>query len=158
MDTLKVKLLVSRSGEDGSHSPGDTIDLPIKEALSLIDSDQATPVNKKAYETAVNAIKALQTAEAEKEAQRTAVLEKETLTAELRDLYAQVARKVAQIEGVVLSDEEVEEFVEKSMKGEDPANDNGNFTAGKSNEENKEKLGTDDDKKSEENVTTTEEK
>lgn len=135
-DTLKVKLLTGRSGEDGSYSPGDSVELPIKEALALIDSEQAIASNKKAYEAAIAGIEAQKTADAEREAQRTAVLEKETLTAELRDLYAQVARKVAQIEGVILSDEEVEAFVEKSMKGEDPANDNVNFPAGKSDDEN----------------------
>lgn len=158
MNTLKLKLLTGRSGDDGSYSPGDTIDLPIKEALALIDSDQALPTNKKAYEAAIAIIKAQKTADAEQEAQIAAILEKDTLTAELRDLYAQVARKVAQIEGVVLSDEEVEEFVEKSMKGEDPASDTGNFPAGNSDKESNQDPAADDDKKSDENVTTTEEK
>lgn len=134
MNTLKIKLLTGRSGDDGSYLPGESIELPIKEALTLIDSDQALPTNKKAYEAAILKLETQKNTEAEKEAQRTAVLEKETLASELHDLYAQVARKVAQIEGVILTDEEVEEFVEKSMKGEDPSDDTKppeNFPAGK---------------------------
>lgn len=122
-EILKVKLLTGRSGDDGSHSPGETIDLPAKEAISLIHSEQAVPTNKKAYEQALASIEQTNRVEAEKEAQVTAIIEKESLTLELIDLYRQVARKEAQIEGVILTDEEVEAFVEKSMNGEDPAGD-----------------------------------
>ncbi|MFZ2967927.1 MAG: hypothetical protein WA080_02595 [Sulfuricurvum sp.] len=139
--TLELKLLTGRSGDDGSYSPGDKIKLPIKEAIALIESDQAIPTNKKEYEKALASIDKVKTEEAEKEAQVNAILEKETLTSELRDLYAQVARKAAQIEGVVLTDEEVEAFVEKSMNGEDPAAEN--FPAGKSKDESGTENGAD---------------
>lgn len=120
---LRLKLLTGRSGDDGSYSPGDQIELPIKEALALIDSDQGVPTNKKEYEKALALIDKAKTEEAEKEAQINAILEKETLALELIDLYRQVARKAAQIEGIVLTDEEVEAFVEKSMNGEDPSDE-----------------------------------
>lgn len=121
--TLELKLLTGRSGDDGSYSPGDKIKLPIKEAIALVESDQAIPTSKKEYEKALALIDKAKTEEAEKEAQVNAILEKETLIGELRDLYAQIALKAAQIEGVVLSDEEVEAFVEKSMNGEDPSDE-----------------------------------
>lgn len=122
--TLELKLLTGRSGDDGSHSPGDRIKLPIREAIALVKSDQALPTNKKEYEKALAAIDQIKRDDDEKEAQVTAILEKETLTGELRNLYAQVALKAAQIEGVVLTDQEVEAFVEKSMNGEDPGDEN----------------------------------
>jgi hypothetical protein len=137
MDTIKLKLLTGRSGDDGSYSPGEIIDLPIKEAIALVNSDQALPTNKKAYDHAVLKLESVKNAEAERLAQSTAILEKETLVSELRELYAQVALKAAQIEGVVLSDEEVEAFVEKSMIGEDPSDEakkTEDFPAGKSDD------------------------
>lgn len=121
--TLELKLLTGRSGDDGSYSPGDKIKLPIKEAIALVESDQAIPTSKKEYEKALALIDKAKTEEAEKEAQVNAILEKETLIGELHDLYAQIALKAAQIEGVVLSDEEVEAFVKKSMNGEDPSDE-----------------------------------
>lgn len=139
--TLELKLLTGRSGDDGSYSPGDKIKLPIKEAIALVESDQAIPTSKKEYEKALALIDKAKTEEAEKEAQVNAILEKETLASELRDLYAQVARKAAQIEGIVLTDEEVEAFVEKSMNGEDPAADE-NFPAGKPKDESGTENGT----------------
>lgn len=122
--TLKLILLTGRSGDDGSYSPGDPITLPIREAIALVESDQAKPTNKKEYEKALDILAQIKNDDDEREAQATAILEKEVLTGELRDLYAQVALKAAQIEGVVLTDEEVEAFVEKSMNGEDPGDEN----------------------------------
>lgn len=122
--TLKLILLTGRSGDDGSYSPGDPITLPIREAIALVESDQAKPTNKKEYEKALDILAQIKNDDDEREAQATAILEKEVLTGELRDLYAQVALKAAQIEGVVLTDEEVEVFVEKSMNGEDPGDEN----------------------------------
>lgn len=120
---LEVKLLTGRSGDDGSYSPGDKIKLVAKEAIALVKSEQAVPTNKKEYENALATIDQIKRNDDEREAQITAILEKETLVGELRDLYVQVAHKSAQIEGVILTDEEVEAFVEKSMNGEDPAGD-----------------------------------
>lgn len=144
--TLELKLLTGRSGEDGSYSPGDKIKLPIKEAIALVESDQAVPTNKKEYEKALALIDKVKTEEAEKAAQAQAILDKETLTQELIDLYRQVAHKSAQIEGVILTDEEVEAFIEKSMKGEDLANTSENFPAGKPKDESGTGNGTDETK------------
>lgn len=121
--TLKLILLTGRSGDDGSYSPGDPITLPIREAIALVESDQAKPTNKKEYEKALDALAKIKHDDDEREAQATAILEKDTLVSELRGLYAQVALKAAQIEGVILTDEEVEAFVEKSMNGEDPGDE-----------------------------------
>ena len=118
MSKLKVKLLTGRSGTDGSFVPGDKIDLPLKEALLLIAKEQAEPVTKKAYEAALAKQKKQDDDDAEREAELKAVLEKETLELELRELYRQVALKVAAIEGIILSDEEITAFVDEKMQGE----------------------------------------
>lgn len=47
---VKVKLLVSRSGADGSHSPGDEIEVSAAEAKRMLDAGQiaaiAAPVER----------------------------------------------------------------------------------------------------------------
>ncbi len=118
MSKLKVKLLTGRSGVDGSCVPGDKIDLSLKEALILIKKGQAEPVVKKAYEAALAKQKEQSDADAKKEAELNAALKKETLELELRELYAKVALKVAEIEGIILSDEEITAFVDEKMQGE----------------------------------------
>lgn len=118
MGKLKVKLLTGRSGTDGSFVPGDKIDLPLKEALLLIEKEQAEPVTKKAYEAALEKQKKQDDDDAQREAELKAVLEKESLQLELSDLYRQVALKVAEIEGIVLNDEEITAFVDEKMQGE----------------------------------------
>lgn len=117
MNKLKIKLLTGRSGSDGSNIPGDKIDVPIREAIALIQTDQAEPTNKKAYEAALKSIEEERELEAEKEAEVNAVVKKETLALELRELYRQVALKVAEIEGIIFSDEEIESFIEEKLNG-----------------------------------------
>lgn len=118
MSKLKVKLLTGRSGTDGSFVPGDKIDLPLKEALTLIQKEQAEPVVKQAYEEALTKEKKQAEDEAVREAELNAALHKESLELELRELYTQVALKVSQLEGIILSDEEITAFVDEKMQGE----------------------------------------
>ena len=118
MNKLKLKLLTGRSGPDGSHAPGDKIDLPVKEAIALIDSNQAEPMNNKSYEIAKKKLQSIEDEEKAKEAEANAILKKKTLELELRALYEKVALKVAEIEGIVLSDDEIKAFVDEKMQGE----------------------------------------
>lgn len=120
---MKVKFIASLCGGSEDYHHGDERDIEDTEALRLIDADIAVPKNKKEYEAVIAKIDQVKAEEAEKEAQATAILEKEALVLDLVDLYRQVARKAAQIEGVILTDEEVEAFVEKSMNGEDPSDE-----------------------------------
>ena len=119
MSILKVKLLTGRSGTNGSFVPGDKLDLPLKEALTLIARAQAEPANKKEYAAALAKQKQQEDEDAQKEAQLKAALEKEALELELRELYRQVALKVAAIEGIILSDEEIAAFVDEKMQGKE---------------------------------------
>lgn len=116
MKTLKVKLLTGRSGADGSHVPGDKLDLPVNEAVSLIASGQAEPTNKQAYESALEDIQVKQLEDEESEAEVKAILEKEQLEAELNTLYNDVVLKEAELNGVVLDGEQILEMVEDLKK------------------------------------------
>ncbi|WP_345993758.1 hypothetical protein [Sulfurimonas sp. HSL-1716] len=118
MKKLQIKLLTGRSGPDGSHAPGDKITVSIKEAINLINSNQAEPVNIPAYEDAVFKLDEQIKVDREREAKANAIRYKEMLELELKDLYRQVALKTAEIEGVVLTDEEIESFVDVSLEGE----------------------------------------
>lgn len=118
MSKLQIKLLTGRSGSDGSHMPGDKIEVGLREAITLINSHQAEPVNKAAYEKALKTIEDENIKKDEREAEINAVMHKEILELELKDLYRQVALKTAEIEGVILTDEEVEAFVAVSLEGE----------------------------------------
>lgn len=118
MSKLKVKLLTGRSGNDGSNLPGDTIELDAKEAVALVKSEQAQPINKKLYEDALASLSQRDNEEREREAKANAIMQREVLELELKDLYRQVALKHAQLEGVILDDISIEEFVTLSLEGE----------------------------------------
>lgn len=117
MSELRIKLLTGRSGLDGSFLPGDKVALPLQEAISLIQSGQAEAVDKKGYKAAIEQLQVEREQQAMAQAEQKAVLEKERLQNELRELYRQTVLKVAQIEGVVLSEEEIETAVEEKMHG-----------------------------------------
>ena len=117
MSTLKIKLLVGRSGPGGSHSPGESLILPVGEAISLIESNQAEATNKKQFEAAKKKFDSILEEEQKVQAQANAIVKKEALELELRELYTRVALKVAEIEGIILSDEEIASFVDEKMQG-----------------------------------------
>lgn len=98
--------------------PGDKIEVGFKEAVALIESEQAEPVNKTAYTKALAALADQKSKDDEREAQINAVMHKDTLELELKDLYSKVALKTAEIEGVILTEEEIASFVAVSLEGE----------------------------------------
>ncbi len=118
MKKLKIKLLTGRSGADGSFVPGDKIDVDAKEAVALVESEQAEPLNKAEYAKFKESLAAQAAEEAQREAKANAIMQKEALELELKELYVKVAYKHAEIEGVVLSDEELEAFVTAALSGE----------------------------------------
>lgn len=50
---MKIKLLVSRSGPDGTQNAGEEIDVADKEAIRMVDAGQAVVVRKAKREKAV---------------------------------------------------------------------------------------------------------
>jgi hypothetical protein len=118
MSKIKIKLLTGRSGPEGSYIPGDTIEVGFREAVALVESNQAEATNKAAYTKALASLADEKTKADEREAEINAVMHKETLELELKELYKNVALKTAEIEGVILTDEEIESFVAISLEGE----------------------------------------
>jgi hypothetical protein len=118
MSKIKIKLLTGRSGPEGSSIPGDTIEVGFREAVALVESNQAEATNKAAYTKALASLADEKTKADEREAEINAVMHKETLELELKELYKNVALKTAEIEGVILTDEEIESFVAISLEGE----------------------------------------
>jgi len=49
---MRVRLLVSRSGSDGTFSPGDEIEVSAAEGKRMIEAGQCEPVREKNGETA----------------------------------------------------------------------------------------------------------
>lgn len=117
MKTLKVKLLTGRVSSEGSYAPGEELTLPVKEALVLIASNQATPVHKAAYTEAVTVAKRHEHEALEEQAKIDSIKNKQQLQNELQELYTKVVLKVAEIEGIVLNDEEVHSQVKEKMHG-----------------------------------------
>lgn len=124
MKTLKVKLLVGRSGADVSHTPGDKVDLPVKEAISLVNAGSAVPVEKKVFNEAVNKLKAEEEKRQKIEEQNRIRLEREAYELELLALYGQVVDLEAALAGVVLSDEQKKQLVEELKNREARIGDN----------------------------------
>ena len=62
MDTVLVKLLVSRSGTDGAFAPGDHIEAPENEVLPMLDGGQIDPEFGVAAEMAAARLAAAQDA------------------------------------------------------------------------------------------------
>jgi len=54
---MKVKLLTSVSGADGSHSPGEVVDLPVDYATRMLNSGQAEVVEAPPVKTAAKRTK-----------------------------------------------------------------------------------------------------
>lgn len=113
MKKMKVKLLTGRSSSEGSNAPGDSILLPVKEAINLVNSNQAEPSSKKDYEAAVSEIEAEEAVEQDKQAEIEAISNKEHIETELNGLYTDVVLKEAALNGVVLESEQILEMVEE---------------------------------------------
>jgi len=113
MKRLTVKLLVGRSGANGSNSPGDEIDLPIAEALRLIDAGSAGPVDPKAYDAARAAHDKAVAAAAQREARARDLANREALETELTAAYGRVVDLEARLADVHLGDEARAEMIDQ---------------------------------------------
>ena len=105
MGKLTVILLTGRSGAEGSFAPGDELDLPLMEAISLIDAGSAKPKNKKNYEAALKHIEQAKAEQERIEEENRVRIEKERYENELTLLYAKVIELEALLAGVRLDAE-----------------------------------------------------
>lgn len=115
---LKVELLTSRSGKDGSFGPGEKIDLPVREGITRIARGEAKPVKKAEYEAALRHFEGIEAESAEKQARIDAIARQEELTSRLEAIYREEAEVAAALAGIVPTEYEIADFVKTRMEGE----------------------------------------
>lgn len=115
---LKVELLTSRSGKDGSFGPGEKIDLPVREGITRIARGEAKPVKKAEYEAALRHFEGIEAEAAEKQARIDAIAHQEELTSRLEAIYREEAEVAAALAGIVPTEDEISYFVKTRMEGE----------------------------------------
>jgi len=111
MKKVKMKLLVGMSGVDGSHSPGDEIEVPISEAVKLEAAGSAEPLSKKVYASAKAAYEKEAQERKQIEEQNKARLEREAYELELNSLYEKVVELEAAIAGATIDEKQKAELV-----------------------------------------------
>ena len=110
---MKLELLMPLSGTNGTFEAGEEIVVADDAtALRYVEKGIAKFKNKKEHEAFLKKVDAIKKEEAEKKAQAEALVKQDQLRAELNALVAQVVMKAAEVNGVVLSDEEIVDGVE----------------------------------------------
>ncbi|PHR57281.1 MAG: hypothetical protein COA44_06165 [Arcobacter sp.] len=118
MKKLMVVFVMSWGNSTNSYKVKDEASFEKDQYLGLISEGTAKPKNQKQYVEILKEVEKEKESLLATEAEKNALIQKETLALELRELYKQVALKVAEIEGIVLSDEEVENFINEKLNGE----------------------------------------
>lgn len=113
---MKITLLQHLSGADGSFSVGDSIEVDEQTALRYIKKGIGKLRHKKDQEALVERVEKANAEQLEREAEAKAILEKGHIEAELNGLYGDVVLKEAELNGVVLTDEQTVEMVEELKK------------------------------------------
>lgn len=113
-----MKLIVKQhiSGAKGVKEVGEVINVDDFAALRFIKKGIAEPKTKKELENFMAKMKKLQADKDAKEAEAKAILEKEKIEIELNGLYLEVVNKEAELEGVVLDEEQTLNMVEELKK------------------------------------------
>lgn len=113
---MKLILLQALSGPSGTHDAGDEINVSDKmQAVSIIEKGIAKAKTKKENDALLEDAAKLKREAAEQEAKARAILEKEVIELELRELYGRVADKEAELAGEVLDDAQRKKMV-KSLE------------------------------------------
>lgn len=116
-----MKLIAKQhiSGTDGTVEVGEVITVDDFLALRYIEKGIAEPRTKKELDAFMSKMEKLKEEQAKKEAEAKAIMEKEKIEVELNSLYLDVVNKEAELEGVVLTEEQTLNMVEelKNRKG-----------------------------------------
>lgn len=123
---MKIILLVHLSGAK-SHEAGTELDVDDAQALRFIDKDIAKCKNPADLPKLRARIEKIESDNASRDAEAKAILEKDTLEAELNGLYNDVVLKEAALNGVVLDGEQILEMVEELKKRILPINGSNYF-------------------------------
>ncbi len=113
---MKLKLLQHLSGANGVLEVGQEIEVTDIQAVAYIEKGIAEPKTKKELEAFLKKADGIKAKKLEDEAKAKAILENGVIQNELNELYLAVVLKEAELNGEVLSDEEVLEAVESITK------------------------------------------
>ena len=113
---MKLILKQHLSGADGVKSIGDTIDVSDEEAVAFIEKGIAEPETQKELEAFLKKVQGIKAKKLEDDAKVKAILEQGVIQNDLNELYLAVVLKEAELNGEVLSDEEVTNAVESIAK------------------------------------------
>jgi len=113
---MKLKLLQHLSGVDGVKEVGEEIEVTEEQAVAYIEKGIAEPLSKKALDDFNKKVKAIKAKKLEDEAKVNAIIKQSHIQNELNKLYQAVVLKEAELNGEVLSDDEVLEAVEALSK------------------------------------------
>ena len=110
---MKLELLMPLSGPNGTFEKGEEIAVADDAAaLRYIEKGIAKFKNKKEHDAFLKKIDAIKEEQARRKAEAEALIKQEQLRAELNSLCAQVVIKAAEVNGVVLSDQQIVDGVE----------------------------------------------
>lgn len=113
---MKLILKQHLSGADGVLEIGDTIDISDEQAVAYIEKGIATPKTKKELDSFLGKVEEIKAKKLEDKAKVKAILEQGAIQNELNKLYLAVVLKEAELNGEVLSDEEILKAVESIQK------------------------------------------
>jgi len=113
---MKLVLKMHLSGADGTKEAGETIFVSDEQAIAFIEKGIAEPKTKKELDEFLAKIEAIKAKKLEDEAKAKSILEQGVIQNDLNELYLAVVLKEAELNGEVLSDEEILEAVEAISK------------------------------------------
>lgn len=113
---MKLILKQHLSGANGTFEVGEEITVTDEQAIAYIGKGIAEPKTKKELDTFLKKVDGIKAKKLEDEAKSKAILEKSKIQNELNKLYEEVVLKEAELNGEVLSDDEVLEGVENLQK------------------------------------------
>lgn len=113
---MKLILKQHLSGADGVKEVGEIIEVTDLEAVAYIEKGIAEPKTKKELDDFMQKIADIKAKKAEDDAKVKAILEQGVIQNDLNALYEKVVLKEAELNGVVLSEQEVLNEVEAISK------------------------------------------
>jgi len=113
---MKLILKQHLSGADGVFEIGDSIEVEDKQAVAFIEKGIAAPETEKELEAFMKKVAGIKAKKLEDDAKVKAILEQSVIQNDLNELYLAVVLKEAELNGEVLSDEEINNACEAISK------------------------------------------
>jgi len=113
---MKLILKQHLSGASGVHEVGQEIEVTDIQAVAFIKKGIAEPKTKKELDVFLKKVDGIKAKKLEDEAKSKAILEKSKIQNELNKLYEEAVLKEAELNGEVLSEDEIFNAVEELIK------------------------------------------